>query len=390
MKKITRLLKVCLLGALFLPAITVAAQDYEDDLYYSPSRERQKEQARRQADEAKRLAAGLGASDNYTAESSRPLTMDVDAYNRRNATAAPTQYDGGQAGNFSYTHRIERFHNPDVVSGSNDTTLIDYYYSTPTTQDINVYVINNVDPVGSFWNWPTYSYWNWGYPSLSFGWNSWYGWNFGFNLGFYDPFWGPSWGYRPWWGPAWGPGWNWGPTWGPSWSWHPVAPVRPGYDRPGASRPHNPSYGSGNSYRPGSSVRPGTVSNRPGVNGGSASGNFRPGSRPGNFGRPADSYNGSAGYPAARPGVGSSSGSSGSNNDRRGGYNRGSSGSSSGSSSSGRNNSYSSPSRGSSGSSGSYNRGSSGSSRGSGSSGSRGSSGGSRGGGSGSRGGGRR
>lgn len=314
MKIFARFLKVSILCGMFLPmAFGAVAQDYEDDLYYSPSRARAQEQARAQAEAAAREAAGLGAADHYTQGSSMPLKMDVDTYNRRNVAAtASQQFDGGNAGNFNYTHRIERFHNPDVVSASNDTALIDYYYSTPTTQDINVYVINNVDPVGSFWNWPSYNYWNWGwnYPYWRFGWNSWTGWDFGFN-----------WGYRPWWGPAWGPGWNWGPSWawGPSWGpgWYPgpVYPSRPGYDRPGASRPHGPSYGTANNtgYRPGNNFRPGSTN---------SGDSFRPGgtpnsNRPGNFGNPTMNYNpGNGGYSV--PAGGNSGSYTPTNNDLRG------------------------------------------------------------------------
>lgn len=96
MKRTPSILKAGLLaGLLCLPALAASAQDYEDDLYYSPSRAKAQEEARARAEAAARQAAGLGASDTYTAGSANPLNMDVDAYNRRNATSSTKVYDGG-------------------------------------------------------------------------------------------------------------------------------------------------------------------------------------------------------------------------------------------------------------------------------------------------------
>lgn len=306
MKKITRLFGASLLASLLsLPALNVAAQDYEDDLYYSPSRAKAKQKAEQQTRQAAENAAGLGSSDLYTTGSSKPLQIDVDSYNRRTVGSQVAEGNGSEAPAFSYTRRIERFHNPDVVSASNDTLLMDYYYSTPSEQDINVYVINNIDPYSYSWNTPVYAYspWNaWSWPSFSFGWNSAWGWNASWNWGWADPFWGPSWGYNPWYGPSW--------CWGPAWGWHhhhhypvhrPLPPYRPsGYDRPGASRPHRPSY-SGGSYN---RYTPGVPSS----------------SRPGNFGYPGNRYPNSNGVrPSSPVNGGSNQGTySPSNNDRRG------------------------------------------------------------------------
>ncbi len=344
MKKITRLLTLSLAaGFLAVSAPYAAGQDYEDDLYYSPSRaEKQRkereaaERARLQAQAAADQAAGLGAADTYTSGSSDPLSMDVDTYNRRNASVSAGS--APETANFSYTRRIERFYNPDVVSASGDTTLMDYYYASPSQQDINVYVINNVDPVGSYNPWPAYNYlwtpynaWNygWTYPSFSWGWNFgpfYAGWSWG-----YDPFWSIGWNYNPWWNHGW--------CWYPHNHWYPsYRPSHWGYNRPGASRPHNPSYSGGNGY-----VRPGS---RPAGNTHS-SGTTRPGyTRPGNFGRPgntvpAGNYNPAGQNSHMRPG--NSGNIVPSNNDRRGRNNN--------------SNHYTAPLRNNSGHNNSYNRG---------------------------------
>lgn len=343
MKKITNLFTLSLVAGLLLGTSTfAAAQDYEDDLYYSPSRAKKEQQARAaaaaaraQAQAAADQAAGLGASDTYTDGSASPLTMDVDAYNRRNARPNTQAGEQQQTAAFNYTRRIERFHNPDVVSASGDTTLMDYYYSSPSSQDINVYVINSVDPIGGYTPWPysynywnPYSAWNWYTPGWSFSWNFgpiYAGWGWGWN--WYDPYWG----------------WNWGWT-GPWHGWHHPCPgpvYRPhyGYNRPGASRPHGPAYGGSGNYRPGTNG-----GYRPGNNGGYRPGSNRPGSmRPGNNGnavvggqyRPGN--NGNAIY---RPGYtpGNNGGSyTPTNNDRRGRNNYGTGSNNSG-------NRYSSPS----------------------------------------------
>ena len=353
MKRIARLYAMAIaLAAVAVPC--VSAQDYyDDDLYYSPSQaakaraEAEKAlAAARAAQAAREQAAGLGAADTYTDGSAKPLAMDVDTYNRRNGTAPGGTKSTLPETGFSYTRRIERFHNPDIVSASGDTTLMDYYYETPSQQDINVYVINSIDPVGSYNPWPAYDYlWS---PSWSLSWNFAPGWSFGWGFR-------PCWGYNPWWGnPWWGPSWSYDPWWGPSWGWHPhpwypsYNPGHWGYNRPGASRPHRPAYAG--SSRP-QYVRPGTNGYRPGNFGrpsNSRPGNFgRPGnsSRPGNFGRPGN--NGIHVNPGYRPGNSNSNYGTPTNNDRRG-----------------RNN-YGTPSNNNTNRS-NYNRGNSGSSRGSG------------------------
>lgn len=203
MKKVTRIFSILLAFACLAATSTAAfAQDYDDDLYYSPSKAK-KEEAKRKKEAAARQQqqqqsniryqyagqADYAGSDAYTVSSSRPLTVDVDTYNRRgsytpdNTASASGELGGGE---FENTRRIERFHNSDVVTQTGDTTLMQYYYSQPQAQNINVYVVNS-DP----WdNWAYRPAWRWrfGSPYWSFGWgyDPWFDWTWG-----YDPFWGP-------------------------------------------------------------------------------------------------------------------------------------------------------------------------------------------------------
>ena len=103
MKKITLALTLFLTFAAGLSP--VAAQDYDDDLYYSPSKaakeqKKMAEEIQRRRDEAIRKASSEQSSrryyddyesaDKYATSAARPLNMDVDAYNRRNASQKPT------------------------------------------------------------------------------------------------------------------------------------------------------------------------------------------------------------------------------------------------------------------------------------------------------------
>lgn len=361
MKKVT--IKFALLAVAAILAVPqgVFAQDYEDDLYYSPSKaakeRKEKEAALAKLREQQRIAREYKPADTYTVTADKPLSVDVDAYNRRTVDTVRTVRKAADDTEFSYTRRIERYHNPEVVSSSNDEELKQYYYSTPTEADVNVYVINNIDPY--MWNsfWPTYSwnnpyYWNswyrsYWYPgfSFSFGFDPW------FSFGWNSPWYGPAWGYP--WGPGWGPAWGWGPSWGWGPGWHPGHgpghgpgwnPGRPGgggwaVNPPGASTPRRPTYqGSSSHTNSFDQSRPGAMGqSRPNNNSG-----YRP------------SQNGGTNYPAG--------GYAPSNNSRRGsGSSRyGSSSTTRGSSNSGSYNN-SSPRRSSSSgynNSGSYNSGS--------------------------------
>lgn len=153
--------------------------------------------------------------------------MSVDEYNRRVPASTPDSVAGAPKSDadFTYTRRLERFHNPDIVAQSGDEELVEYYYATEQPTVINVNVID-IDP----WNW-------WG-PSWGWRYSSWYSpyWNPYYSFG-----WGPSWNWG--WGPSWSwgwggwydPYWSWAGGWGPAWGWGPALPPP---DPPGAATTH--------------------------------------------------------------------------------------------------------------------------------------------------------
>ena len=278
MKKVITALTVLLGFASAMPT-ALCAQDPYDDLYYSPSKaakqKKEQEKKLKEAIEAQTYnyttvpTADYPAADTYSAGSSKPLNVDVDAYNRRYASTTAAAADTAMQEEFAYTRRIERYHNPDVVTASGDTDLIEYYYNTPDRTDVNIYIVNQ-DP----WAWNTpWSYYNpyyWG-PRWSFGWgyNPWFDYGWGWGCGWHDPWHYPAFGWGPSWGPSCGPGW-----YPPRPPHGVVAPPRPGgwaSSSPGASRPHRPATGIG------------TTNRRPGSNTGSIT-------RPGNNGRPSQGW----------------------------------------------------------------------------------------------------
>lgn len=215
-------------AALPLSAGASTYDDDEDDIYYNPSKQTTTTVKPAQNRTAAPAAVyDYPAADTYVAPGGG-LDMDVDTYNRRGAAQMPDsisidQLEALQSGDtYTYTRRIEQYHNSDVVNGSGDQSLIDSYYSTQP--EVNLYVVNTV---------PTY------YPYYGYrGWYSpWYGPSWSLNWGWgYDPWYDWSWG----WGPSWGPGWG-GPAWGPGWYPGPTPPpYRPSYSwsTPGAARPH--------------------------------------------------------------------------------------------------------------------------------------------------------
>lgn len=284
----SKLILGTLVSAMTLLPFLAHAQQYEDDIYYNPSKKPKTAKNAQTSSTAIQTANYNGGT--YTPTPDYPAagtynystgsTRDVDEYNRRNGyTVADTaNLDSAlYADNFTYTRRIERFHNPDVVVSSNDGDVIDYYYNTPSTSSVtNIYV--NADPFWGYgWNYPYY------YPSWRWSWslNPWY--------------WGPSyswsWGYDPWYWPGgYYPGYN---------PWYPgyYPPYRPPYGGGHAWRPATPS-GSSRPNRPVGNVG-GSVTRRPGsVAGGSSitgSGSGSTLNRPGNMGR------GRYGTPTTRP-----------------------------------------------------------------------------------------
>lgn len=283
-------------------AAPAMAQDYYDDIYGGPRKQSKAKTKKQQQQTPAYQVADYAPADSYAPSGS--LQMDVDQYNRRGQflVADSVAADSTEIGDtFAYTRRIERFHNPDIVTESGDTTLCDYYYSTPQQTNVNVYVVDNSPYYPYNWAWRYGNPWYWNVYGPSYvGWGGWYG-------GWYDPFWydpypwGWSWGWTwaPGWG-GWGPGWGWGwghgPGWG--WGWGPSVAWRP--STPSAGQPHRPTgsgmnsgRGHGSQYagnsvgRPGNMGRPsggnGSVGTalRPGYSGtSSATTTARPGTRP--------------------------------------------------------------------------------------------------------------
>lgn len=162
-------------------------------------------------------------SDLYTVYSNNE--RDVDEYNRRYTFADSTAVDSIYRDAFANTRNIERFSNPDIVTGSGDQQLIDYYSSVQPAE-INIYVDT---PLWYGLYSPYYTPYHL-YSSLY--WNPWY-WDPWYYPGWYGyPYYSWSWGWGHGWGPAWGPAWGPGPGGHHAWH-HPQS-------SPGSYRPHRP------------------------------------------------------------------------------------------------------------------------------------------------------
>lgn len=278
-----------LLGSSFM----AFGQSYDDDdIYFNPSKS--KEQPKKQPKQSGNYTVyDYPAADTYVPGTGN-TNIDVDAYNRRGVFApADSTARRQNSTDFNYTRQIERFHNPDVVTQSNDPDAVSLYYSQPAT---NVNIIVQNDPF-DYWGSPYYgSSLYWGYPR--------YAWNWGWG-GYWGPswswggYWGPSWSWGGYWGPSWswggywGPSWGWGGYWGPSWGWtvpsrpnRPVGNVRPGYgSRPSGNYRHGstgyrPGYSTGGNYRPGTRNSGYRQSTRPSTRSGNS--NYRPSTRSSN------------------------------------------------------------------------------------------------------------
>ncbi len=224
--------------------------DEVDDIYYNPAKEKAKKQKKQKRDnKVQNVVVDYPSADTYVT-TTKGLDMSIDEYNRRGQFLVADTVNGAQgdslADTYTYTRRIVRFHNGDIVNASGDKELIDSYYEIEA-DGANVYVID-ADRVNIYY--PYYGYRPWRH---SVYWGN-YGWNFGF--GFYDPWYSWDWG----WNCSWHWGWNWG--WGPSWGYpphhhHAWAPVFPHYGsgRPywssshGSSRPHGAAVGGGSGSR---------------------------------------------------------------------------------------------------------------------------------------------
>lgn len=252
MKKTTTLL----LSLLLAGGVTVSAQDYDDDIYYNPKKDKGEQIVKDQA-EALRKAKKEKEAQRQSYYIKDMANMDVDAYNRRGQYyVTPVDTIGnasGQGEDFVYTQQLQKFYNPTIVV-DNANQLADILNNS--VGNVQIVVQDNGNPwlVPSAWGWgwPYYSsvyspYWGWDYwgPSWSWNWN----WNWGPSWA-----WGPSWSWGPGWG--WGPSWAWGPSWGwgPGWGWGPVwggGIGRPMADyRPHGNRPVGAGSGWSTSTRP--------------------------------------------------------------------------------------------------------------------------------------------
>ncbi len=204
-----------LLGLLLAVSFSCFSQDY-DDIYYNSSKKKTKKTSV--------IVAQEENAEHSLLKSESGLERDVDEYNRR-YTVQDTLYDNngssGNQGDFVYTDRIKRFHNPSVIVETNDPELAEIYYVS-TTPSVNLII-------GT----PTYSwspYWyDWYYPS--------YSWHIGWH--------GSAWSYC---------GWNWSFGWGWDWCYpiyhhhhhypiwghhHPVHGINP------PAGGHRPTYNAG-------------------------------------------------------------------------------------------------------------------------------------------------
>ncbi len=368
---------------LVLPSVAFAQSYYDDDIYYdaSKAKKEKKEVVTKSSSSSSSSAKGnilakgndgniyvvtpegnayptsavnFQGADSYDVNSGS--TRDVDEYNRRYTSDDIVASDSLQRDNFANTRMIEKFYNPDIVVGSGDDDLMQYYQSSDPTE-VNIYV-SSPWAYGYGYGYPYYSSYYWNRWNWGWGWDPWYtSW---YGPGWYgDPYWAWSWGWDPWFTPGWG--YTWGhhhhgwDGWGGGFAHH--------QSSPGAMRPHNQgniAQGAGgrrgtgfNGARP-SSANAGGYRNS-GVNPSSMGGSYRgsAGTRPS-----AGSYGG--GGRTSRPNAGTvinNSGSFGSGSSYGGGYrSSGNSYNSSSTRSSGSN--YHSSGSSSSGSRGSYSGGS--------------------------------
>ncbi|MCC8037134.1 MAG: hypothetical protein LIP02_03225, partial [Bacteroidales bacterium] len=200
------------------------ASTLDDDIYFSSKPKKETKTTTKSTTTSTstqytpQSAVTTTAATTTTTSSNYAEERDVDEYNRRYTST--DEYTDSVASlddasnDFTYTNRIERFYNPDIVEGSNDTELQDYYYTALEDQaetsvtNINLYVVPSY--VG-YWDnfWSCRTYWDgWWGPSWSLTWTPGWGWSYGWGIGVFPAYtW--SWGYG--WGPSWGWGWGWGP-----------------------------------------------------------------------------------------------------------------------------------------------------------------------------------
>ena len=214
-----------LLGLLVTVSFSCFAQDY-DDIYYNSS----KKKAKKTTVIVEQNENTVTDTNNGVSYVSQGVVRDVDEYNRRYSVLDTLAYDNSVSsenqGDFVYTDRIKRFHNPSVIIETNDPEIAEIYYVS-TSPNVNLIV----GTPSSYWN----PYWyDWYFPSYSW------------HVGWY----GPSW-YN------WG--WNWSFGWGWDWchpvyyphhhhhypSWGPIVPNHPGHGVKPPAGGHRPTYNAG-------------------------------------------------------------------------------------------------------------------------------------------------
>ena len=233
------------LSMIAIPSVVMADNYFDDDIYYDASKASKKKAKSDGMSVGNQSTVILTQPGDYSIELNYNGSMrDVDEYNRQGAysyTISDSLYSDSilNVDGYTYTNRIERFYNPDVVSGSGDQELIESYSANQPV--VNIYV-------DSFWD---------PYPSWSFG----YSWSYPYYTGVWNPYWSYYGWYNPWYNP-----WYWDaycchyPYYGYHSHYYPTY-YRP--SSPGAYRPHRPSSAT-RASRSGSVGRPGYDRNRTG------------------------------------------------------------------------------------------------------------------------------
>ena len=273
-----KLRQLALLSLAMAFSHSAIAQNH-DDIYYDSSKDEEKNVVEEVKDETIIVSVNPDEinqdamynyfSDDQTANWHGNIVenRDVDEYNRRDVGLVENSLQADMAGDtisidpsvlngdtFQYTERIRRFHDPDIITESDDEELVDLYvYTRP---EVNLVI-------GT----PTYyvSPFSAGLYFSSWAYDPWY---YDFYYPWYDP-----WYYRPAWHWSWSWSWNW---WGPSW-WSPGYHIHHHYHGyPGPSFNHRPATwaSSGRRNVGNHNYRPGAGNARPGY----ASGSHRSGS----------------------------------------------------------------------------------------------------------------
>ena len=251
--------------------MVMADNYFDDDIYYDASKAKKNEKREiiiTKTPEISKIEPKIVAVDYSSYGGSM---RDVDEYNRQGVYSSVNADTIGHdsilnVDGYTYTNRIERFYNPEVVLGSGNQELIDSYSVNQPV--VNIYV-------DSFWD--PHPSWTWGYSY------PWYSWNYTFYTGVWNPYWTNYGWYNPWYWdpycyhyPYYGHHHHYGPAYYPHYSG-----VRPAPS--GAYRPHRSGNRTGGASRPGY-----TRHNGRGNNSSYGSGNGSSRGRSGNVGHPTN------------------------------------------------------------------------------------------------------